>query len=273
MNSQSELTLAGVVCPPHNVGGDLKMEKNPSEIDSQPSSVSSFDDIRWFHRIDLGDGKITPGIDDTAAKLERIRLPDDLAGRSVLDVGSWDGFFAFECERRGAQRVCAVDSYCWGEDGWADKSGFDYAKRKLGSKVEERYCEVVDLDPESLGVYDLTLFLGVLYHLEDPIKALRQISAVTRDHLILETKVDLLECRRPAWSYYGGSELNRDPTNWWAPNPPALCAALASVGFRRIEVVSGPKPFWQRLMRRPTRERSWWREFQCCRMAVHAWKS
>ena len=49
--------------------------------------------IRWFHRIDLG-GIVTPGLDDTAAKLARVKLPADLSGQSVLDIGAWCCFSA-----------------------------------------------------------------------------------------------------------------------------------------------------------------------------------
>ena len=64
--------------------------------------------VRLFARRDLLDH-----VDDTAAKLKRVQLPADLSGQSVLDIGAWDGFFSFESERRGANRVLAVDSFCW----------------------------------------------------------------------------------------------------------------------------------------------------------------
>ena len=63
----------------------------------------------WFHTIDLGGGLVTDGRDESPRKLGWIGLPSDLRGRSVLDVGAWDGFFSFECERRGADRVVALD--------------------------------------------------------------------------------------------------------------------------------------------------------------------
>ncbi|MES1166466.1 MAG: methyltransferase type 11, partial [Pseudomonadota bacterium] len=119
--------------------------------------------IRWFHRIDLGNGVVTPGPDDTAAKLARLKLPESFAGQSVLDIGAWDGFFSFEAERRGARRVVAVDSFCWSGDGWGTKQGFELARRALGSKVETRELEVLDLSPETAGgVFDVVFFFGVL---------------------------------------------------------------------------------------------------------------
>src|SRR4030081_743857 len=87
-------------------------------------------EVRWFHRIDLADGVITPGADDTPEKLKTLHLPQDLRGTTVLDIGAWDGFFSFEAERRGAARVLATDSFIWrGNVDWADKRGFDLSKR------------------------------------------------------------------------------------------------------------------------------------------------
>ena len=144
--------------------------------------------VRWWHTIDLGQGVVTPGRDDTQAKLKRIALPPDLAGLSVLDVGAWDGFFSFEAERRGAARVVAVDTYSWGYGGSGSKAGFDLARRALRSRVEDRVLEVLDISPATVGVFDLVLFLGVLYHMRHPLLALERIASVTKQHLILETQ-------------------------------------------------------------------------------------
>src|SRR5947199_8458538 len=85
--------------------------------------------IRWHHSMDLGHGVVTQGQDNSSRKLKRLKLPESFAGKSVLDVGAWDGFFSFEAERRGAQRVLATDSFVWrGEVDWANKRGLDLAK-------------------------------------------------------------------------------------------------------------------------------------------------
>jgi tRNA (mo5U34)-methyltransferase len=229
-------------------------------------------EIRWFHRIDLGRGLITPGLDDTAAKLSRVQLPADLTGRSVLDIGAWDGFFSFEAERRGASRVLAVDSFCWNGEGWGSKAGFELARRALNSKVEDAEMEVLDLAPEKIGTFDVVLFFGVLYHLRHPLLALEKVSSVTKSHLILETKVDLLSVRAPAMAFYVGDELNGDPTNWWAPNIPGLCDMLRSVGFRRFEVVAKPSHWLARRLRALARGKLSRREAEQGRVTIHAWK-
>jgi len=241
-------------------------------IDSSLSIRDEVAKIRWFHSIDLGDGVRTPGLDDTPEKLDRIRFPPDLSGRSVLDIGAWDGFFSFEAERRGAQRVVAVDSYCWDGDGWANRSGFDLVHRHLKSKVEARRLEVLEVAAAELGCFDVVLFLGVLYHLKHPLLALEKIADVTKDLLILETKVDLLSTSAPAMAFYRDAELNRDPTNWWAPNLAGLEQMLKDVGFKRVEIVSPPKSIWARIFRRPSQPGQGWREVQQGRVTVHAWK-
>lgn len=226
---------------------------------------------RWFHRIDLG-GLVTPGLDDTPAKLRRVRLPDTLEGKTVLDIGAWDGFFSFEAEKRRARRVVAVDSFCWHGDGWGSKTGFELAREVLQSRVEDREMEVLDLAPEKIGVFDVVLFLGVLYHMRHPLLALEKVASVTRELLILETKVDLLTLKTPAFAFYTGREVNNDPTNYWAPNLAGLCSMLRSVGFRRIEIVSPPRSFLGRFWRALGGGRSGWRELRRGRVVVHAWK-
>jgi len=228
--------------------------------------------IRWFHRIDLGGGVVTPGLDDTRAKLKRLRFPDDFTGRTVLDIGAWDGFFSFEAERRGAGRVLAVDSYCWTGGGWGKKAGFNLARQALNSKVEDLESEVLDLAPEKIGAFDVVFFFGVLYHMRHPLLALEKIAAVTKHHLILETKVDLLWWKTPAMAFYLGDELNGDPTNWWAPNVPGLCDMLRAVGFKRVEVVGAPRPWYVRLADTIAGGRFSREKFQRDRVAVHAWK-
>lgn len=194
---------------------------------------------RWYHSIDLGDGLVTRGIDNSPERLARLDLPVSLANKSVLDIGAWDGFFSFECERRGATRVVASDYFSWhSPDGWGRKAGFEMAREALGSKVEDVDIDVMDLAPDRIGTFDVVLFLGVLYHLRHPLLALERVASVTSDLLILETVVDMVGVGRPAAAFYPGRELNNDPTNWWAPNPEGVAAMLRSVGFEHVRTVT-----------------------------------
>lgn len=189
----------------------------------------------WFHRIDLGNGIVTPGIDDSPRKLEGLHLPADLTGKTVLDIGAYDGFFSFAAERRGAARVLATDKVCWNLYGMATKGGFDLAKQALGSRVEEMEIAVEDITPERVGTFDVVMMLGVLYHAEDPFRYVRIASSVCRERLIIETHVDGEDYPRPMMVFYPGATLNGDTTNWWGPNRAAVQGMLLECGFRRTE--------------------------------------
>jgi tRNA (mo5U34)-methyltransferase len=157
----------------------------------------------------------------------------------VLDIGAWDGFFSFEAERRHAARVVATDHYAWHGTGWGTgqgKAGFQLARTALNSRVEDVDVDVMDLAPERVGAFDVVLFLGVLYHLQNPLLALEHVASVTSELLIVETVVDMVGLRRPAAAFYPDRELNNDPTNWWGPNQAAVVGMLRSVGFTRVEV-------------------------------------
>jgi tRNA (mo5U34)-methyltransferase len=194
--------------------------------------------IRWYHTIDLGQGVVSQGIDETPLRLARLALPSTRRGQTVLDIGAWDGFFSFEAERRGAARVVASDYYSWYGTGWGTKAGFQLAREALGSRVEDLDVDVMDLSPERMGTFDVVLLLGVLYHLPNPVQALERVASVTRRLLILETVVDMVGFSRPAAAFYPGRELNGDPTNWWGPNVPAVRGMLQAVGFERVETMT-----------------------------------
>jgi tRNA (mo5U34)-methyltransferase len=188
--------------------------------------------VKWFHSIELDPGFVTPGRADTRAQVARLHLPD-LTGKTVLDVGAWDGFFSFEAERRGASRVVALDTFSWQPRGdGTGKAGFDLARRALKSNVEDVEVDVLDISPETVGgTFDVVLFLGVLYHLRHPFLALERLRTVCDELIIVETHVDLIGTRRPAAAFYPGTELEGDWTNWWGPNPAAVSGMLEHAGF------------------------------------------
>jgi len=228
----------------------------------------------WWHSIDLGRGVVTPGAKSAGAlahELAAIALPD-LTGRSVLDIGGWDGYFAFEAERRGAARVAVLDHYMWAMDvpgqqaywrrcmehGVAPrpyheteywhpetlpgKVGFDTARELLGSAVEPIVADFATCDLDAVGVWDVTLFLGVLYHMRDPLGALSRLAALTGKRAIIETEAVVVPGyeHEAMWRFFPGAELNGDVSNWWAPNIAALVGALEPAGFSRADVKLGP---------------------------------
>lgn len=230
---------------------------------------------RWFHSIDVGEDVITPGETTPAghaAMLDALRLPD-LKGKTVLDIGTYDGFYAFEAERRGAARVVALDHYMWSfdvadvyayyercraegvvptpyhevkelwrPDELPGKRGFDTAHRLLESRVEPVVADFMDLNLADLGEFDVVLYLGVLYHMEDPVRALRRVGEVTRELAVIETEAVHLPGHenQPLFEFYPSNELNADVSNWWAPNLPALLGLCRPGGFTSAEAVVGP---------------------------------
>ncbi len=206
--------------------------------------------INWFHRIDLGGGVVTPGFDDTPTKLAQVRLPADLSGKTVLDIGAWDGFFSFEAERRGARRVVALDGGVW-RVGSIGKSGFEYARAALDSKVEDVEMEVSEISIQRLGQFDLVLFLGVLYHLPDPVTSFLKVASVAAHDIIVETHVDLVEHKEPAIAFYPFDECAGDHSNWCGPNQAAVEGMLKLAGFRTIQAYPMTPVIYPTAGRRP----------------------
>lgn len=193
--------------------------------------------IRWFHSFEFADGQIIDGIRPLVRLKQEANVifRHSVAGKSVLDIGAWDGYFSFEAERRGAASVLATDHFCWSGPGWGTKAGFDYVHARLASKVQSRDIDVFDLSPK-IGTFDVVLFLGVLYHLKNPLGGLEIVAKMTRQFAVIETEADALDIGVPVMRFYKGTELNNDPTNFWAPNLLCLDAMLLEAGFRHTEV-------------------------------------
>jgi tRNA (mo5U34)-methyltransferase len=204
--------------------------------------------IAWWHGgMDLGQGVVTRGVSNPARDLlPRLRLPQDLTGKTVLDIGTWDGFMAFECERRNAAKVVAVDSFVWQAGqiergaGTTGRAGFDLAHKALGSRVEAVVCEVLDLSPDVLGTFDIVLFLGVLYHMRHPLLALEKVAAMVAlgGLLLVESHISTGTEPYPMMRFYPGKQLAGDSTNWWGPNAACLEAMLRDVGFAAVQPVT-----------------------------------
>jgi tRNA (mo5U34)-methyltransferase len=176
-------------------------------------------------------------------RLRLLRIPDDLSGKTVLDIGAWDGYFSFEFERRGAARVLAIDTW---DHGALDC--FRFAREQLKSKVEFHRMDVHDLNPEQVGSFDLVFCAGVLYHMRNPLLGLERIRSVTRGRLVLETHSLLPAFHEwtPLITFFpGDEEASRFrwhhggyPTRAW------LLDALRAVGFGRTEVIYRPSFRW-----------------------------
>jgi tRNA (mo5U34)-methyltransferase len=192
-----------------------------------------FGNTGWWHSIDLGGGRITPGVrklDDLQSRYANFNLPEDLSGKRVLDMGCWDGFFSFEAERHGAQ-VVAVD--CWRPE------KFFEAHRALNSRVEFHEMSVYELSREKLGLFDIVFFLGVLYHLQHPLLSLQRVCEVTRDIAIIGSYVidNILDTASPVMEFYPLDELGGQYDNWWGPNTECLVRMTQTAGFAQTDVI------------------------------------
>lgn len=194
---------------------------------------------QWFHCVQLPYGIVTPGIREPDA-WQTYKLPERLDGKRVLDIGAWEGQFSFESERRGAKSVIAMDVWNTvtepgsGGYGW---SNFVWLRHALDSKVDDVHLNVYDLP--ACPVYDLVLFLEVLYHLQNPLLALTNVfNALVPDGLLcMETWIDAEWIDQPSMIFYPGSELNNDPTNWWGPNIKCVQSMAAAAGFKTCELI------------------------------------
>lgn len=189
--------------------------------------------INWWHTIDLGHGVTTPGRIDQRGEERKLHLPN-LTGKTVLDIGTWDGYYAFLAEQAGAARVLAIDTWQW--DG---RTGFDYAHSALGSHVESLEIDVMDLSPERVGRFDVVFFLGVLYHLRHPLLALERVVSVVNDLLVLESytcspdqigREKFLETR-PALVFPAVDSPQVNDHKFFGPNPALVHHWLRLVGF------------------------------------------
>lgn len=212
--------------------------------------------IVWFHSIDLGNGVITPGVKPLSvldAEALRIFDPINMDGATVLDVGAWNGAHSFNAKRRGAGRVLAADHFTWVHEGWKGRAGFDLANDQLEMGVEALQIDVPDITPARTGMWDVTLFLGVLYHLPSPLEGLEKVADTTNACLVVETFTDLNDIERPALAYYPGTTLNNDPSNFFGPNVSFVREALKECGFKSFDAYFGE---YQRLILHAWRDTS-----------------
>lgn len=222
----------------------------------------------WFHNMDVGGVQTAPDhfLGDYPSFKWRMfahAVPQDLHGRTVLDVGCNAGFYSIEMKRRGADRVVAIDS----DDRYLAQARF--ASEVAGVDIEFRNLsvyQVADLNER----FDLVIFMGVLYHLRHPLLALDLLhDHAVRDTLIFQsllrgsTEVAAVEedypfseesiFNRPEYPrmHFVEHRYSQDPTNWWIPNRACVEAMLRSSGF---QIVAHPEAEVYICKRRAQRE-------------------
>ncbi len=208
--------------------------------------MKQLNEINWWHRIKLPDGAYTPGQckhgpDGGNWPTTRFGVPEDLRGKTVLDIGTYDGFFAFEAEKRGAIHTLGVDVGQTHTGEMRLPHGFEYAKHALSSEVKYRFANVQDPDFEDMFIrrFDVVFLFGVLYHCESPLLALKNAAKVTRSGdgiCLLETAISDLTFPLPVLEYRPGHE--GDPTNYFYPNDAWIHLAAKQVGFKSSEKIA-----------------------------------
>jgi SAM-dependent methyltransferase len=227
----------------------------------------------WYHTIELAPGVVTPGYVDWRAYPKRI-LPTSLAGLRALDIGTYDGFWAFEMERRGAN-VVAIDldrvdaselpplhreRLVTEADQFGVQlgQGFRLARECLGSSVNRVTCNVMELEPEAIGGEVDFAFIGaLLLHLRDPVRGLENIRATLRPGGTL-IALEGVCLRDTLWHpRVAVGRFNPSPFDWWLPNVRALEQFIEMAGFERVERIG-------RLHRPPAKPemRCWYASFR-----------
>ena len=193
--------------------------------------------INWYHKIDLGEYQ-TPGANHLLQnELEDIFVPSDLSGNSVLDIGCWDGYYSFECEKRNASRVVAVDKYIWEKesDFWSKDKGFDFAHKHLNSKVEKVISNIEDLSSDELGKFDYVLLLCLVCLSKNPVQYIEIAKSMCKGYLIIESHIDMIDVDFPAARYYPGRNNGNEVNDYWGMNPLAITGIMTDAGLKNIQ--------------------------------------
>jgi tRNA (mo5U34)-methyltransferase len=200
---------------------------------------------RWYHSIELAPDYVTEGWWDHRPYVHRVGLPERMDGMRALDVGTWDGFWAFEMERRGAD-VVALDL--------DDERDLDYPRRRrpesfseeprgagfslaheiLDSNVERVNRSIYDALPEDLGQFDLVFCGSVIMHLRDQLLALERIAALCRGNFISIEEYDPWLSLLP----FSASRYHADRDKavvFWLPSVRAWRSMLWTAGFDQVE--------------------------------------
>jgi len=247
----------------------------PAEVSEHPSLLDDVAGTRWYHSIMLPGGVLTPGLYDLSSAVPKSLLPDSLSGRRCLDVGTHDGFWAFEMERRGAAEIVAIDlddperfdfrhpvppMAMVRDDIAIRQHAFKTAHKALGSKVQRESHSVYDLNVDLVGSFDFAFIGTLLHHLRDPVGALIAIRRVVTGELVVNGAFSisktLLFPRSPAATLLPSTL----PAFWNIPNLVALRRQVSVAGW---DIARSGRPYLQPYgkgrTRRPLdmRPRSW----------------
>lgn len=217
-------------------------EPEASEVRALERLRDRIPEIDWYHTQEPAPGVITPGMFDLRPYVDRYGIPDDLTGMRALDVGTFEGFWAFELERRGAE-VTALDVDRVQDLDWPPRlrpaangrrgEGFELVRATRGSSVRRVGSTIYEATPERLGGrFDLVFCGSVLVHVRDPMLALERLAALCRDRLILAEEYS----RRLAPLPISAAEFRGETPwmTWWRPSVRAWLSMVRCAGFDEV---------------------------------------
>ncbi len=199
----------------------------------------------WYHSLEIAPGEWTDGWFDLRPYVKHYGLPDRMDGMRVLDVGTWDGFWAFEMERRGAE-VVALDLDDERDLDWPPRrqpdsyteaprgQSFQIARELRESKVERVNLSIYDAKPEQLGTFDLVFCGSVLIHLRDQLLALERIANLCHGQFISAEAYDRISGLLPIPVSRFTADIPRSVV-FWTPSARTWRRLLWSAGFDRVE--------------------------------------
>lgn len=202
---------------------------------NQQEIQQEVDKRKWRHTIDLN-GVVTPGdVNTPQVAARRLLKPEIFKNKRVLDIGAWDGFYSFMAEKWGAESVLAIDvEPLMTEKG--TRANFEFSKKVLQSSAELIELNLFDLDPEKHGFFDVVLFMGVLYHLQNPLLAFEAIKKVMplNGLLVVESATSKLSNDDCFVVVQRGGRLKLFPT------PGAIRKALDYYEFEIVDEIESP---------------------------------
>jgi 2-polyprenyl-3-methyl-5-hydroxy-6-metoxy-1,4-benzoquinol methylase len=196
------------------------------------------EEINWWHSIKLSEdyttkGRVGADHCSSEAITNRFGMPLDMTGKTVLDVGTFDGLMAFEAEKRGAKEVAAIDLY---QGSGENSDGFHFAKAVLKSQVEFDMVSIESFNEHHNIKYDIVLLYGTIYHVDNPIQHLHALSNLCKEYALIETAIAQTNYGdKSVWEFNYG--FDNDETNKWYPTLNGLKNVLKYVGFKSVELI------------------------------------
>jgi 2-polyprenyl-3-methyl-5-hydroxy-6-metoxy-1,4-benzoquinol methylase len=225
---------------------------------AEPRLVTDRQQCHFYHSLDLPNGELT-GVWDLRGRIEDYIGHVDIAGKSVIDVGTASGFLTFEMERLGG-RLTSFDAessadiayvpvkgdrYVTDHQGWCQetdaflgrlKNGYWFAHRELGSRAQALYGNIYELG--SYGHrFDVAVIAQVLVHLKDPVNALAAVASVCDDTLIITEGT--IDSPAPDARLCARAATNGPGYMWWQCSVPFYREVLAMQGFEVVSATPG----------------------------------